>query len=117
MEGSVQKDGNRLRITAQLIRCADGFHLWSEKFDRELKDVFKIQDEISLAILKAIKVELVGDEKEALSKRYTDNVEAYQLYLQGRFYYHKYNPEGFYKAIEYFKAAIAIDSNYAIAYS
>lgn len=117
LEGSVQKDGNKLRVTAQLIRVADGFHLWSEKFDRELKDIFTIQDEISLAILKAIKVELIGEEEDAVLKRYTDNVEAYQLYLQGRFYYNKYNPEAFYKAIEYFKEAIAIDSNYAIAYS
>lgn len=117
LEGSVQKDGNKLRITAQLIRCSDGTHLWSEKFDRELKDIFSVQDEISMAILEAIKVELVGEEKEAVLKRYTENVEAYQFYMQGRFHVHRYTPDGFYKAIEYFKAAIALDSNYAIAYS
>ncbi|MBL7870749.1 MAG: hypothetical protein JNM78_03985 [Cyclobacteriaceae bacterium] len=117
LEGSVQRDGNKIRITAQLIRSADGFHLWSEKYDRELKDIFAIQDEISLAILKAIKVKLIGQEKEALLKKYTDNVEAYQLYLHGRFHVNKSTPDGFMKAIEYFKAAIALDPNYSIAYS
>jgi adenylate cyclase len=117
LEGSVRKSGNKLRITAQLISVADGFHLYSEKFDRELDDIFAIQDEISLAILKAIKIKLFGLEKAAVLKRYTDNVEAYQLYLNGRFYYNKFTPDGFFKAIEYFQAAIAIDSDYAIAYS
>ena len=117
LEGSVRKSGNKLRITAQLIKVSDGFHLYSEKFDRELEDVFAIQDEISLAILNAIKVKLFGAEKDAVLKRYTDNVEAYQLYLNGRFYYNKNTPDGFFKAIEYFEAAIAIDPNYAIAYA
>ena len=117
LEGSVQTDGNTVRITAQLIRAADGIHLWSGKFDRELKDIFAIQDEISLAILKAVKVELVGGEKDAVLKKYTDNVEAYQLYLQGRFHLNKFNPNDFIKAIEYFDKAIAIDPAYAIAYA
>ncbi|MBL7870748.1 MAG: hypothetical protein JNM78_03980 [Cyclobacteriaceae bacterium] len=117
LEGSVQKDGNKLRITAQLIRSADGFHLWSDKFDRELKDVFSIQDEISLAILEAIKVELIGEDKEVLLKNYTDNVEAYQLFLKGRYHYNKYSPDDFSKAIAYYRAAIDIDSSYAIAYA
>jgi len=117
LEGSVQRDGNMLRITAQLIRSADGFHLWSEKFDRPLKDVFAIQDEISLAILKAIKVELVGVEKETALKKYTENVEAYQLFLKARYHYNKLSPPDFYKAIEYYQAAIDKDPNYAIAYA
>ena len=117
LEGSVQRDGNKLRVTAQLIRSADGFHLWSEKFDRELKDVFAIQDEIALAILEAIKVELIGDEKEAMLKRYTDNVEAFQLVLKGRYHYNKFTPDNFLKAIEYYQSAIDLDPNYAIAYA
>jgi len=117
LEGSVRKSGNKLRVTAQLIKVADGFHLYSEKFDRELEDIFAIQDEISLSILNAVKIKLLGAEKEAVLKKYTDNVEAYQLYLQGVFYYNKYSPDGFMKAIEYFEAAIVIDPNYAIAYS
>ncbi len=117
LEGSVRKSGNKLRITAQLIQVADGFHLYSEKFDRELEDIFAIQDEISLAILNAIKVQLFGSDKEALLKRYTDNVEAYQLYLNGRFYYNKYTPDATLKAIEYLNEAIQMDPEYAIAYS
>jgi len=117
LEGSVRKSGNKLRVTAQLISVADGFHLYSEKFDRELEDIFAIQDEISLAILNAIKIKLFGAEKDAVLKRYTENVEAYQLYLNGRFHVNKFTPDGFFKAIEYFQAAIAIDPDYAIAYS
>jgi adenylate cyclase len=117
LEGSVRKSGSKLRITAQLIQVADGFHLYSEKFDRELEDIFAIQDEISLAILNAIKVQLFGSDKEALLKRYTDNVEAYQLYLNGRFYYNKYTPDATLKAIEYLNEAIQRDPEYAIAYS
>lgn len=117
LEGSVRRSTNKLRITAQLIKVSDGFHLYSEKFDRELEDIFAIQDEISLAILNAIKIKLFGAEKDAVFKRYTDNFEAYQLYLQGRYYYNKYTPDAFIKAIEYLDAAIKIDREYAIAYS
>jgi adenylate cyclase len=117
LEGSVRKSGNKLRVTAQLISVADGFHLYSEKFDRELEDIFAIQDEVSLAILNAIKIKLFGTGKEAVLKKYTENVEAYQLYLHGRFHMNKFTPDGFFKAIEYFDAAIAIDSTYAIAFA
>ncbi|MDH4296710.1 MAG: AraC family transcriptional regulator [Cyclobacteriaceae bacterium] len=117
LEGSVRKSGNTLRITAQLIKVADGFHLYSEKFDRELKDIFAIQDEVSLAILNAVKIKLFGTERDAVLKKYTDNIEAYQLYLNGRFHYNKFVPDGFMKAIEYLEAAIAKDPNYAVAYA
>jgi adenylate cyclase len=117
LEGSVRKSCNRIRITAQLIKVSDGFHLWSEKYDRELEDIFDIQDEISLAILNAIKIKLFGAAKEAVLKKYTDNPEAYQLYLQGRFYYNKWEADSLIKAIDYFKAAIKIESDYALAYA
>ncbi|MBK8514888.1 MAG: AraC family transcriptional regulator [Saprospiraceae bacterium] len=117
LEGSVRKSGNKLRVTAQLISVADGFHLYSDKFDRELDDIFAIQDEISLAILNAVKIKLFGIEKEAVLKRYTDNFEAYQLYLQGRYYYNMYNPQAIQQAIFYLEEAIKIDPGYAIAYS
>jgi adenylate cyclase len=117
LEGSVRKSGNKIRITAQLIKVADGYHLWSEKYDRELEDIFDIQDEISLAILNAIKIKLFGAAKEAVLKKYTDNPEAYQLYLQGRFYYNKYDKHFFEKAIEHFNAAIKIEPKYALAYA
>ena len=95
LEGSVRKSGNKLRITAQLINVADGAHMYSEKFDRELEDIFDIQDEISLKILDAIKLRLLGKAKEAVLKNYTDNIEAYQLYLKGKYFYNQYTKEGF----------------------
>lgn len=118
LEGSVRKSGDRLRITAQLVKVEDGYHLWSEKYDRELKDIFDIQDEIALAILKAIKIRLLGEEQGSALKRYTNNSEAYQLYLHGRFYHNKFaGVEEFNKAIEYYQAAIALEPTYAIAYA
>ncbi len=116
LEGSVRKSGNQLRITVQLINVMDGYHLWSERYDKELKDVFKIQDEISLSVVHALEVKLLGEEKEKLLKRYTDNLDAYNLYLQGRYFFHQFNFNLFNKAIEYFHQALEIDSNYALAY-
>ena len=117
LEGSIRKSGNKLRITAQLIKVSDGFHLYSEKFDRELEDIFAIQDEISLAILNAIKIKLLGEEKEAILSKATDNLEAYQLYLKGLFFFNRVSPESWAKAIEYFEAAIKSDPGYALAYA
>jgi len=118
LEGSVRKSGNKLRITAQLIKVADGFQLYSEKFDRELEDIFEIQDEISLAILNAIKIKLFPEEKETVLKRYTDNVEAYQLYMQGRYLVYKYNgTEAFLNGIKYYEEAIKIEPGFALAYA
>lgn len=118
LEGSVRKSGNKLRITAQLIKVEDGFHLWSEKYDRELDDVFEIQDEISLAILEEIKIKLFGTEKKVIFKRDTHNTEAYQLYLKGLFYYNKLSgAAAFYKAVSYFEQAIALEPDYATAYT
>jgi len=116
--GSIQKSGNIIRITTQLIKVSDGYQLWSEKYDRQLEEIFNIQDEISLAILNAIKMKLFGAAKEAVLKKYTDNPEAYQLYLQGRFYLNKYEgADNCNKAIDYFRAAIKIEPNYALAYA
>jgi adenylate cyclase len=118
LEGSVRKSGNKLRITAQLIKVEDGFHLWSEKYDRTLNDVFEIQDEISLAILEEVKVKLFGNERQTILKRDTNNPEAYQLYLKGLFYYNKLSgKEAFNRAIAYFEQAIDLDPNYAAAYT
>ena len=117
LEGSVRKSGNRLRITAQLINVADGYHLWSERYDRELQDVFDIQDEISLAIVDALKVKLLGTEKAAVLKRYTDKNEAYELYLKGRYQFGKYAEEGWRKALEDFAQAIEKEPNYALAWA
>jgi serine/threonine protein kinase len=116
LEGSVRKSGNRLRITSQLINVMDGYHLWSERFDREQKDMFDIQDEITLAIVDALKIELLSNEKEKLLKRYTDNIEAYNLYLQGIHNLYQFNFKTFNKAIEYFVQALEREIDYAPAY-
>jgi serine/threonine-protein kinase len=117
LEGSVRKAGNRVRITAQLVDVADGYHLWSEKYDRDMEDIFAIQDEISLAIVDKLKVRLLGGEKENLVKRYTDNIEAYNLYLKGRYFWSKRTEQGLKKGIEYFKRATKKDAHYALAYA
>src|SRR6266498_166728 len=117
LEGSVRRSGNRLRITAQLVNASEGYQLWSERYDRELQDIFDVQDEITLAIVDALKLKLFSDEKAALLKRYTDNTEAYQLYLQGRYCYNKYTPDYFQKGIEYFEQAIELEPEYAPAYA
>ncbi len=118
LEGSVRKAGKRLRITAQLIKVADGSHLWSEKYDRELEDVFAIQDEISLAIVDALKVKLIKKEKATVVKRHTDNLEAYELYLLGNYAtWNKFTEEGLAQAVEYFNQAIEKEPQYALAYA
>jgi len=117
LEGSVRKAGNRLRIMAQLINVADGYHLWSEKYDRDIEDVFAIQDEISLAIVDKLKLKLLKEEKIDLLKRYTDNLEAYQLYLKGRYFWNKRFEIGLKKGLEFFQQAIERDPGYTLAYS
>ena len=116
LEGSVRKSGNSVRITAQLVNVMDGCHLWSERYDREFNDMFNIQDEITLAIVNNLKVKLLGEEKERLLKRYTQNPEAYNLYLQGHYIYYQLNFNIMDKAIEYLHQALEKDPNYALAY-
>jgi serine/threonine-protein kinase len=117
LEGSVRKSGNRIRITMQLVNTADGYHLWSERYDREMRDIFDVQDEITLAVVDALKLKLLGAKKAAVLKRYTDNTEAYQLYLKGQFHYGKYSESDWRKAIEYFEQALALEPDYAPAYA
>ena len=117
LEGSVRKAGNRVRITVQLINASDGYHLWSERYDRDMEDIFEVQDEITLAVVDALKVKLLAPEKQAMLKRHTNDAEAYQLYLRGRYFFYKRTPEGFLKAIECFEKAIEIDADYALAIS
>ncbi len=115
LEGSVRKAGNRLRVTAQLINVVDGYHLWSERYDREMKDVFAIQDEIAGAIVTTLKVRLTG--LTQATKRYTDNVDAYELYMKGRYVEKTRSQPGFARGIEYFEQAIEKDPGYALAYA
>ena len=117
LEGSFRKAGNKLRITAQLINVTSGFHLWSETYEREIQDVFAVQDEISRAIVSALKIKLTVDQSMQLTKRYTENTEAYQLYLKGRYYWNKRTEEELKKGIECFDKAIEIDPGYALAYA
>ncbi|MGB2908031.1 MAG: protein kinase [Candidatus Aminicenantaceae bacterium] len=117
LEGSVRKAGNRVRITAQLIDITDGYHVWSEKFDRDLDDIFSIQDEISLAIVEKLKIKLLGVEKVRLTKRHTENREAYNLYLKGRFFWNKRFEGGLLQAMDCFRQAIDMDPLFALAYA
>lgn len=117
LEGSVRKAGNRLRITAQLINVDDGYHIWSEQYDRVMEDVFAIQDEITHAVVDKLKVELLGQDEETIVKKYTDNVEAYQLYLKGRHFWNQRYKGTLQRALEHFQQAIETDPNYALAYS
>ena len=105
LEGSIQRAGDRLRVTAQLIDAGNGFHFWSERFDKQMTDVFAIQDEITLAIVKQLKIELLAKERLAVFAAKRENLESYNRYLKGRFYWAQ-RPQGIAKAIEYFEQAI-----------
>jgi serine/threonine protein kinase/Flp pilus assembly protein TadD len=117
LEGSVRKMGNRLRITAQLVNVADGSNLWSEKYDREIEDIFAIQDDISQAIVKALRVILTEGEKKQIEKARTENVQAYDYYLRGRQYFHQLRRKSLEYARQMFNKAIEIDRDYARAYA
>jgi len=116
LEGSVRKSGNRLRITAQLINVADGYHMWSERYDRDMDNIFAIQDEISLAIVDNLKVRLIKGEKTKIVKRRTENKEAYNLYLEGRYFWNRRHEGDMMKAIECYQQALAKDPSYALPY-
>ena len=116
LEGSVRKSGNRLRITGQLINVADGYHVWSERYDREMADMFAIQDEIVEAIVKAIAPSLAGEARAAI-KRGTDNREAYELYLKGRHHWHQRSPMALKTALRLFEEVTTLDRDYALAYA
>jgi adenylate cyclase len=116
LNGSVRKQGNRLRITAQLINVEDGFHFWSEKYDRDMDDIFAIQDEIALAITEQLKITLFEKDRKAITRTFTQNTEAYELYLKGRFHINR-RGSSIITGLHHFKQAIAIDPGYALAYS
>jgi len=113
LEGSVRKSGKQIRITAQLIKADDGYHLWSETYDRSLDNIFAIQDEISAAVVAALKVELLGE----VPKAEVVNAEAYTLFLKARYLYSKWGKENFESAIEAFRQALIIEPEYADAWA
>jgi len=116
LEGSVRKAGQRLRITAQLVKVADGYQLWSERYDRQMEDIFEIQDEIALAVVEALKVTLLGGEKAEVVRRSTDDPEAYKLCLKARHAWYRWTDEGFRTAMTLFRQALTVDPNYALAH-
>jgi serine/threonine protein kinase/tetratricopeptide (TPR) repeat protein len=117
LEGSVRKMGSKIRVSAQLVNVANGLQLWSERYDREMEDVFAIQDEIAQNIVKALRVVLSEDEKRAIEKASTDNVEAYDYYLRGRKYFHQHRRTSLEFARQMFTRAIEVDPGYARAYA
>lgn len=118
LEGSVRQSGPKVRITAQLVNAADGYHLWSETFDRELDDIFAVQDEIASSVAQALKVKLLGEDGERLNAGGTSNAEAFQAYLQGQHFTNRGSDEKAVRhALEYFDKAIELDPDYAQAYA
>ncbi len=117
LEGSVRTAGNRLRVSAQLVNVADGYHLWSERYDRQMDDVFAIQDEIATTIADRLKITLAGETKKGLVKPPTANLDAYQLYLKGRHLWNRRTKDALEQAVEYFEQATKLDPEYALAYS
>ncbi|HVS83971.1 MAG TPA: protein kinase [Pyrinomonadaceae bacterium] len=117
LEGSIQRRDDWLRVTARLVSVEDGRTLWADKFDEDFTDIFAVQDSISEKVAAALALKLTGEEKERLTKRYTENTAAYQFYMRGLHFFNKRSAEGYKKAIEYYQQAIEIDPNYARAYT
>jgi len=117
LEGSVRKSGNRLRITAQLINVANGYHLWSETYDRKMGDIFAIQEDIARAITTALEVKILGHESRRLSKSPTDNFGAYDFFLLGQHHREQRNPESLEKSLELFDQALELDDQFALGYA
>ena len=117
LEGSVRKAGNRLRVTAQLINVSDGYHLWSERYDRDMDDVFAVQDEIAQTVVEKLKVKLLGEHEAPVIKRPTDNLEAYNLFLKGRYYFSKLTKDALTRSLECFTQALAKEPTYAQAHA
>jgi len=116
LEGTIYRSGERIRLSVQLVSVRDGAPLWSYKCDERCTDIFAVQDSISERVAEALALKLSGEERRLLTKHYTDNTEAYQLYVEGRYFWNKRSEEGFKKALNYFNQAIGADPNYALAY-
>jgi adenylate cyclase len=117
LEGSVAKAGNKLRITAQLIQASDGNHEWSDTYDRDMQDIFAVRSEVAQKVAETLKVRLLGEEKRKIDKKPTENLEAYNLYRQGRFYSDKLSEEDMKKAVPFFEQAVEKDPRFALAYA
>jgi TolB-like protein/Tfp pilus assembly protein PilF len=116
LEGSVRKAGDKLRITAQLINVADGYHLWSEDYDGDVRDIFTFQSNVAQRVVEALQIKLGVEAARALVKKPTENPEAHRLYLLGRYEFGKYSEAGWTSSIRYYEQALKLDPNYALAY-
>jgi len=117
LEGTVRKQGERVRIVAELVNAANGIELWTRTFDRELKDIFAVQEEIATAVASSLKVTLLGADERSSTKPATKSTEAHNAYLQGHFYFVRRNLEDYRKAVGFFDEAIRLDPDYALAYA
>jgi serine/threonine-protein kinase len=117
LDGHVQKAGEKIRVTVRLLRVADGAALWTAQFDEKMTDIFAVQDSISERVAGALAVRLAGGERERLTKHHTENTEAYQLYVKGRYHLNRLTDDGFLKGRDYFQQAIDLDPTYALAYA
>jgi len=117
LEGSVRRAGKRLRVNARLVDVSSGYQLWSDEYQRDETDVFQVQDELTRAIVAALQIHLTASGGAAIAKRGTANLDAYNLYLQGRFFYEKRSEDGLVRAAQYFEQAIKLDSGFAAAYA
>jgi len=117
LEGSIRRIGDRIRVTVQLVKVQDGASLWAEKFDENFTDIFTVEDSISAQVAESLTAQLTATQRAAMAKRYTENIEAYQLYLKGQYHINKSKPDSIRKGIEHFHQAIEKDQNYALAYA
>jgi len=117
LEGTVRKQGDRVRIVAELINAADGIELWTQTFDRDLKDIFAVQEEIAAAVASALKTRLLGSDQRPAANLATANTQAHNAYLLAHYYFQRRNLEDYRKAVGYFDQAIGFDPNYALAYA
>ena len=117
IDGQIQKSGDKIRVTVRMLRVEDGASLWTSQFDEDMKNIFRVQDSISERVSTVLAVKLTGEEREQLVKSYTDDAEAYQLYLMGRYHVNRLTDDGILKSLEYFQRAIEKDPNFALAYA
>jgi tetratricopeptide (TPR) repeat protein len=117
LEGSIRRSGGRLRATVQLVSVGDGRSLWAERFDEQSADIFEVEDSVAERVALALSLRLTGGERERLRRRYTDDAEAHEFYLKGRYYSNKFTLESFRKAVDSFDRALELDPEYALAYA
>jgi TolB-like protein/DNA-binding winged helix-turn-helix (wHTH) protein len=117
LDGRIQKAGERIRVTVQLVRVSDGAPIWAAKFEENFTNIFRMQDSLSERVARELSPELTGEERALLTRRHTENPEAYEAYTKGRYWWNKRSGPAFRKATDYFNQAIALDGNYALAYA